>query len=101
MMCHLCRHKYSPSIFTKIFISNTKYLIAGCLLWKFLAETEVTCDYSSIDVLNVGDKLNMTTNVSRLVDLIGEFPAEIIFSPPQNDSIVTRHITGSPTDSVT
>lgn len=43
--------------------------------------------------------LSVTTNISGLVDLEGEFPPEInIF--PEDDFDVTRHITNSATDSV-
>jgi hypothetical protein len=76
-----------------------KYLIAGCSLWKFLAEKEVACDYIPISVSNIGDKLSMTTYISRLIDLKGEFPAEINFFP-QNYFDVTWHNTNSAIDCV-
>jgi hypothetical protein len=56
--CHLTCHRWCPvcvdtnialrlqSIFTKVSVSNTKYLIAGCWLSKFLAEKKVACDQS-------------------------------------------------------
>jgi hypothetical protein len=56
-----------------------KYLITGCLLWKFLAEREVSCDYIS-DISNVGYKLGIPTSNSRLVDLKGEFLLRLILS---------------------
>jgi hypothetical protein len=64
----------------KLFISNTKYLFAGCSPWNFLAEREVACDYISINISDAGDKHSMTINISRLVNLKGEFPAEIAFT---------------------
>jgi hypothetical protein len=60
------------SMFVKIhFSSNT----SRCPLTtpKFLARKGFACDSVSIDISNVGDKLSMTTNISRLIDLNGEF----------------------------
>jgi hypothetical protein len=51
----------------KIFASNTKYLIAGSSPWKLFAGKEV------LRMSNVGDKLSITTNITRLVNLKREF----------------------------
>jgi hypothetical protein len=44
-----------------------------------LAENEVAFNHILIFVLNVNDKLSMTYNVSRLVDLREDFSPEINF----------------------
>jgi hypothetical protein len=41
---------------------------------KFLEEKEVASDYISISVSDVGDKLNMTIIISRLVDMEEQSP---------------------------
>jgi hypothetical protein len=67
---------YLQEIFMKIFISDMKYLIIGCSLWKFLAEKEVACGCISISVF-VDSKLSVTMNITMYIVVKGEFPAEI------------------------
>jgi hypothetical protein len=57
---------------------------------KFLEEKEVASDYISISVSN-GDKLSMTTIISRLVDMEEQSPLQIIFSLKIIFCHVTHH----------
>ena len=86
---HLTRHPSCPvsagsepvipfrSIFVKMFFSNMTRLVAGCTLWKFLAEREVACDDVSIDVPNVGDKMSVTIKVNTVFHLRGELAVNV------------------------
>jgi hypothetical protein len=49
------------------------------LALKFLAEKEIASDSRFIDVSYAGSKFSVTTNISELVDLKGQYPPEIIY----------------------
>lgn len=78
----------------KIFVSNTKYLMACCSLWKLHSGQQVSGDYISSGVPNVSDKLGVTTNVTRIIGLKVRFPSQITLFPQNNLDHLTYHYLG-------